>query len=35
MRQKRLPYILAAIGIIIVAAVLGAVCGRLLLDNII
>ncbi len=35
MRQKWLPYILSAIGIIIVAAVLGAVCGRLLLDNII
>lgn len=35
MKQKRLAYILIAIGIIIVAAVLGAVCGRILLDNII
>ena len=35
MKRKRLFYILLALGVIAVAAVLGALCGRLLLDSII
>lgn len=34
-RKKIVMHILIAVGIVIVAAVLGAVCGRLLIDNII
>ncbi len=33
-RKKVMIYILIAVGIIGVAAVLGAICGRLLIDNI-
>lgn len=35
MKEKRLLYVLIAIGIIVAAAILGAVCGRLFLDSII
>lgn len=34
-RKRALIYSLIAIGIVIVAAVLGSVCGKLLIDNII
>ncbi len=34
-RKKIIMYILITVGVIVVAAVLGAVCGRLLIDNII
>lgn len=33
--KKRMKYILIAVVIIITAALLGAICGRLILDNII
>lgn len=33
--KKRMKYILIAVVIIIIAALLGAICGRLILDNII
>ena len=33
--KKRMKYILIAVVIIIIAALFGAICGRLILDNII
>lgn len=35
MKEKRLIYFLIAIGIVVAAAILGAICGRLFLDSII
>ncbi len=34
-RNRVMMYILITVGVIVVAAILGAVCGRLLIDNII
>ncbi len=35
MKNKRIIYILIAIALIVVATVMGALCGRLLIDSII
>ncbi len=35
MKNKRIIYILIAIAVIVVATVMGALCGRLLIDSII